>query len=274
MKIMGYTFDDGVLAWKQDFDEVAMPYFQEGTGAHKKVGCIVTHGIGGTPANVRVVADELVRRGYTVFAPTIAGHGTSILDLSKSTWQDWLKSEEDAYQRLVDAGCDEIIPIGLSLGGILTGMIAEEKPCTCAVMMSPPVCMKRWLHYARFLSGLTRGVQYPEMKKEERAGKLPYSQMYNGFSPNALRELWKLILRLRRNFQDIACPVYAMWAELDDKVSLRARKVLKKGLAHVEYRETVVMGAAHGQSYDPNVRDEVARMVADYVDEKVDGQKA
>jgi carboxylesterase len=42
-----------------------------------KVGVLLLHGLGGTPAEVRFVAMGLNKAGYTVHTPQLAGHGTN-----------------------------------------------------------------------------------------------------------------------------------------------------------------------------------------------------
>lgn len=264
MTIKGFELDNSVLTNKQEFDAYAYPYFHKGCGKNEKTGCIVTHGIGGTTANVRLIADALSEKGYTVYAPLLKGHGTDLMDLSKATWKDWVNDEIKAYDLLKKEGCTQIVAIGLSLGGILTGYIAEERECVCAVLLSPPVCMKTWLHVGRYMSYFVKGICHRDARKTEDP-RLPYSQMYKGFSTRSMRELYSLIKIFRRNLHKISCPVTVYWAEKDDKVAERSMSVLEKHLKHVDYRSTVIKNARHGSTYDLNVRDEVTRLVVEYV---------
>ena len=117
MKIFGYEPNRAMLDEHPPFDAVAAPYFHQGG----EVGCLVLHGIGGTPANVRLVAEALAREGCTVYAPLLPGHGETIRALDRSTGAQWLHAAFAAYDRLRAAGCTKIVPIGLSLGGILAG---------------------------------------------------------------------------------------------------------------------------------------------------------
>jgi carboxylesterase len=41
-------------------------------------GCLLIHGFTGTPQNIRPLGDFLARRGLTVLAPRLHGHGTSL----------------------------------------------------------------------------------------------------------------------------------------------------------------------------------------------------
>lgn len=269
MIIYRFFSDDSVMDQTPAFDDFASPYLQEGFGEHKTVGCVVTHGIGGTPANVRLVADELVKRGYTVYAPLLEGHGISIRKLAHTGWKKVLQSERDACKKLKEMGCTKIVPIGLSLGGILSGIMAEEQDCACAVLLSPPVKMKRWVHVGRLLRPFVIGMVDDDEAKEKRKKKYPYAQMYDGSSPNAIQLVYNLMRYFRRNLKKISCPVCVLWAERDDKVAEASKDVLNKKLHHVQYDSIVIKNALHGSTYDPNVMHMVSTMVADYVDSKI-----
>ena len=51
-------------------------------------GVLCLHGITGTPFEVRPLAEALGRRGCTVMAPMLAGHGGTLRDLAGSGWPD------------------------------------------------------------------------------------------------------------------------------------------------------------------------------------------
>jgi esterase/lipase len=63
-------------------------------------GVLCLHGITGTPFEIRPLAEALARRGCTVRAPMLAGHGRTLADLAASGWQDWLRSAEEAFDEL------------------------------------------------------------------------------------------------------------------------------------------------------------------------------
>src|SRR3954471_2522919 len=63
-------------------------------------GVLCLHGITGTPFEIRPLAEALGRRGWTVAAPTLAGHGGTLRDLANTTWHDWLASAEAALDSL------------------------------------------------------------------------------------------------------------------------------------------------------------------------------
>ncbi|MGE5511096.1 MAG: alpha/beta hydrolase [Bacteroidota bacterium] len=92
-----------------------------------RVGFLLIHGLGGTPVELRFVAQGLARAGHTVYCCQLAGHCGTIEDLRTSTWQQWYASVKQAHDRLKEH-CDIIIAGGLSMGGILALHLAHERP--------------------------------------------------------------------------------------------------------------------------------------------------
>lgn len=91
-----------------------------------RTGFLVIHGLGGTPAEVRLVAQGLARDGHTVLCPLLAGHGGSDLLLSTTRWQDWYASVEQALDTLV-ARCDTVVVAGQSAGAMLALHLAANR---------------------------------------------------------------------------------------------------------------------------------------------------
>lgn len=267
MKIFGLNVDLSVLDEDQGFDEYTKPTFDLGNGEKAKIGCIVTHGIGGTPANMWLVTQELKKRGYTVLAPCLPGHGTTVRDQMHSTGKQWVAHMMQCYDKLKENGCSHIIPIGLSLGGILSGIVAEERPCAALVLLSAPVKMKLYLHAARYLSILFPVIRNEAHSPEQVQAILPYGQMYEGFCARKLWDLRWLCIRLRSRFRRITCPVFGVWAKLDDKVADGSLPLVERKLRHTEYRSVIMEHSQHASTYRPPEREKVAALVADYVDE-------
>lgn len=262
MKRPGYAFDNRILDEPAAFDVLSEPYFHAG---HNGVGCLLLHGIGGTPANMRVIAEALQARGFTVYVPLLPGHGTTVRALQASTGEQWLACARDGYDRLRAAGCTRIVPIGLSLGGILAGLIAAERDCAALCLISAPIRMRAYLHVARALGPLLPAIRFSQADIDRCASKLPYGQLYAGFSARKLTDLYRLVRRLRRALPSVTCPTLALWSRYDNKVAPRAAKTLARGLSHAALTMRTMEHSPHGSAYDPSERDLVAQLAADFV---------
>ena len=97
-------------------------FFQGG-----KQGVVLVHGYTGAPGEMRLLGEYLHQQGLTVLGVRLAGHGTTPQDLNKTKWQDWYKAVSDGVYRL-QAGCDRVSIVGLSMGGLLTIKAAAELP--------------------------------------------------------------------------------------------------------------------------------------------------
>jgi carboxylesterase len=91
-----------------------------------EVGCLLIHGYTGTPQSVRPLGDFLARRGLTVLAPRLAGHGTSTDDFEQTGPQDWIGTANAALDQLRQS-CSSVFAIGVSMGGTLALHLAETR---------------------------------------------------------------------------------------------------------------------------------------------------
>src|SRR5687767_7503545 len=92
-----------------------------------QVGVLLIHGFTASPTQLRLVGTDLHQRGLTVSAPLLPGHGTTLADLSKQHWQDWVRHVELALTDL-KSRCSAVFVAGISLGSLLTLYLAAEHP--------------------------------------------------------------------------------------------------------------------------------------------------
>jgi len=92
-----------------------------------RVGVLLIHGLGGTPVELRFVAQALNRAGHTVYCPLLVGHGGSEELLNTTTWTDWYDSVEKAHDLLKER-CDVVLVGGLSAGVPLALLLAARRP--------------------------------------------------------------------------------------------------------------------------------------------------
>jgi carboxylesterase len=108
-------------------------------------GALVLHGFTGSPYSMRGLATALAGAGFTVELPRLPGHGTAVADLEPTRYADWLAAAEKAYVDLA-ARVDDVIVVGLSMGGTLATALAAGHPeIVGAVLVNP------------FLTGLGEG---------------------------------------------------------------------------------------------------------------------
>ncbi len=104
------------------------------------VGVLVLHGFTGNPSSMRSLAEAMAALGHHVELPRLPGHGTSIEDMSTTSWPDWTGEVEAAYQRLAGR-VDRIVVMGLSMGGSLTLWTALHHPEVAGIVCVNPATM-------------------------------------------------------------------------------------------------------------------------------------
>lgn len=266
--LRNYMPDQSVLDQRPPFDDdLSQPLFHKGNA----VGCITLHGIGGTPANIRVVADALIERGYTVVSPMIPGHGETVRAQNASTGRQWLDGIRAAYKKLKDEGCEQVYALGLSLGGILCGLLAEEEHLDGLALICTPIKMKRYLRIAKALSPIIPVVGYPESRGGKTVwGDNLYAQMYGGFSTKKLVDLSRLARKLKKNLAKIDCPALLVAAAGDDKVDPASIEIFCSGAVNAPSVDLAEFEhSPHGCTYGPE-RELVAARCAEFVSGLVD----
>ena len=90
-------------------------------------GVLLVHGLSGAPAEMRYLARQLHRRGFTVHVPLLAGHAQDERALLRTGWRDWLATVAAAYESL-RTKVDEVYTAGICVGGALGIALAAERP--------------------------------------------------------------------------------------------------------------------------------------------------
>jgi len=90
------------------------------------LGVMVVHGFAGTPHSVMPITTAVHAAGYATVAPQLPGHGTTVDDLARRTWGDWLGDLGEVADDL-SRRCDGIAIIGQSMGGTLALQLATMR---------------------------------------------------------------------------------------------------------------------------------------------------
>lgn len=92
-----------------------------------RTGVLLVHSLGGTPDELRYLAQSFGREGYTVNCPFIPGMtgGTDISGIS--TYEDWYAGLEGTFNEMAET-CDDIYIGGLSAGAMLALRLAAHHP--------------------------------------------------------------------------------------------------------------------------------------------------
>lgn len=101
-------------------------------------GVLLIHGFTGLPAELSLMGKYLHDRGFTVLGVRLAGHGTTVEDMSHMTAEDWMDSVRDGYALLL--GCCQVVDvIGHSMGGLFALLLSAEEKIRRVVTLAAPI---------------------------------------------------------------------------------------------------------------------------------------
>ncbi len=204
----------------------AQPFYSEGEG----IMCLLVHGFTGSPSEMRVLGDYLKEKGYGVSGILLPGHGTSPEDLAKTAWPDWYKAVEEEYLRLREQN-DYVIPIGLSMGGILSLHLSSQYDVPGVVALSAPVYIgNRKAYFAPLLKFFYNYHQKPvaveQWQKEIENGHFSY----NITPVKSLASLLKLISMVKKELPRIKVPALIIQSWQDRTVNPQSAQYLYDNL--------------------------------------------
>lgn len=245
---------------------------------------LLIHGLTGAPGEMKFLAKRLHRRGFSVEAPLLAGHGRDAAHLLSTGWRDWLESLDEAYLRLRREQ-DEVYVAGICAGGALGLALAAEEPGVAGAAVYSMTYrydgwnMKRWysaiVPVAEPLGGLplvrrlSFAEPYPYGLKDERlrdgmaatqGAVIPGA--LDRFPLGALAQMHRLSAHLDRVSNQIRTPTLILHAREDDMSHPRNALRLRARLAgEVELR---LLDDCYHMIHVDRQRDLVADLTADF----------
>ncbi len=229
-----------------------------------RLGFLLIHGLGGTPMELRYVAQGLAHAGHTVHVPQLAGHCGTVHELKATGWTDWYASVEREHDRL-KTRCDAVVVGGLSVGSILALHLAAARPETVSglALYAPSLWLDGWgvpWHAAlfRFVTQKWGADLFPFAErhpwgiKDPRLRSLIERAIKSGDSSRAgiaalpgglMLELRWLVQRVRAEIADVRQPALIIHPREDDRASLRNLHYLQSSLGGLT--ETVVLNDSY-----------------------------
>lgn len=224
------------------------------------VGFLLIHGLGGTPIEMRYVAQGLARAGHTVHVPQLAGHCGTAEELQATTWQHWYESVEIEHH-LLRATCDTVVVGGLSMGAILALHHAAQHPqdVNALALYAPSLWLDGWgvPWYSHFFKLVTQrwfanlfpfAERDPWGIKDPRIRALVEQAISSGDSSRAgiaalpgslMLELRWLVKQVKREVRQVQQPALIVHPREDDRASLSNLDFLQSNLGGVA--DTVVL---------------------------------
>ncbi|MFF0952290.1 alpha/beta hydrolase [Rhizobium leguminosarum] len=210
-----------------------LSFFLEGTNGK---AVVLVHGLTGAPAEMRLVARQFHRRGFSVYAPLLAGHGENEAVLRRSRWENWLDSVEAASDWLSERS-DMVFAAGICVGGKLAMMAADRNPLSIRAVAVYSPCFHydgwdvpryyslfsphiRWISLIPFIDRLSFRETPSLGIKDERMRRMVAGMIGEGmletFPGRGLIEMHELGRALKARLPEMRTPTLILHSREDD----------------------------------------------------------
>lgn len=212
-------------------NDVCQPFLLAGeTHEGKKHGVLLIHGFTGCAAHMRLLAEGLHQQGFTVMGINLPGHATDMDDMARCTWDDWLTAAKEAFLQL-KRQCDHVSVAGLSMGGCLALILAEQMEVTAIAPISAPMGTKAPLWAATLASPFMKTVWWRQRGEGVRLLDETYDYGYSGFRTSCVRHLARLIRMARSDLHAVTCPVLVVQSHADQTITANSAEVILHGVS-------------------------------------------
>lgn len=226
----------------QYMHEHAASFFLEG-GEH---AVLLTHGFTGTPAHMLPLGQKLQQAGFTVQGVLLPGHGTRVADMAKATWQDWLQAELEAVHRL-KKNYKYVSVAGLSMGGVLSLIAAEQTDVTSCVPISTPVRIRfPFIGLAKPASLIIKEMRWgPGSAVTDPRLMNEYNVGYPGYPTAKAHDLHVLMKLARKNLYAVTAPTMVVQSHADLTVLPVSAQMIYDGVSSTQKEILWLEGVPH-----------------------------
>ncbi len=223
----------------------AEPFSHDGSS----VGVVVVHGFTGSPKGVRPWAEHLAGAGYTVRMPRLPGHGTTWQELNRTRWQDWYAVVDRAFRELHER-CETVFVAGLSMGGALVTLLAQEHgPRVAGLILVNPAYR---LDDVRLRALPVIQSLVPSLAGIGNDIKLPGQDelCYDRVPLRALQSQTRLWARVTRDLPEVTQPVLVLRSAVDHIVPASSTALLLSRISSEDVTEIVLEDSFHVATLD------------------------
>lgn len=244
-----------------------------------KSGVVLIHGVTGSPFELRYLAKQLNKAGFTVKVPILAGHEGDIKYLKKTTWQDWYKTIEEVIIEL-DKSCNEIFVGGLCAGALLSLHAAYKcGPIVKAVAaMSTTIKHNGWgipwygkittflnnntplRYFMSFPDTEACGIKHERLSRIVTKGLKDNSIAYYSMPGVTMYQINKLSKVVVSELSEIITPTIILHSIEDDIATIKNVDILEGNLASKIIHKVILDDSYHVITMD-NQRDIVAKEI-------------
>ena len=248
--------------------EGAEPFFLPG-GRH---GVLLIHGFTGLPAELRLLGAYLNERGFTVLAIRLAGHGTTVEDLSRMEHEDWMDSVRDGYA-ILSGACDRISVVGHSMGAVFALLLSIESELAHVVSLGAPIMIapeQGLEHLPTREACIDRYV--PKARRKLTDVPQGANNTYRRMPLVSIHELLDVVAILCRQIGRVTAPLLIVHGERDHTADPKSADYLYENVGSPRCEKFILPDAGHLLPLDIGVRERVFARTAAFLSENAQEQ--
>jgi len=236
--------------------------FELGTGDR---AVLMLHGIAGSPAQLRGMAEGLAAEGFHVYGVALPGHGTDFEDLYGISWQRWYAHVEAEYRRVAERH-GSVSVVGFSLGATLGLRLAVEHPVERLVCMSAPIYLfhdylpSHWLlRAASLISHTARTFPKRQPESDLPGSQVPEYLIYHHVPFDALFAVVDLVKESQSRLGEVTAPTLILHSRRDPASRPKSARYIYENIGSKDKRLVWLGEAPHGMMHGSDADRAVVR---------------
>jgi carboxylesterase len=219
-------------------------------------GILLLHGFSGSPFEVRELGARLHRRGYSIYAPELPGHGGDVRVLGRVRRDDYLEAAEALFD-LAQRRSKRVYVVGFSLGGALGLHIAQRRNPAALVTINSPVFMPPHVAVA---SRISKSIPLP-VNINALFGHAGYVTV----PASALATFLSVLARVRRGLHDVRCPLLVLHSARDTVVPVANASTIADAVSSPDRRVIILSHGPHLMTVGTRL-DAIEPLVAEFLE--------
>ncbi len=245
-----------------------MPIFMKQSKKYDK-GILLLHGFSGAPESMGPLCEKLRLAGYKVRCPHLRGHGTTLEDMRKASWRDWLMDASHEYDEL-EKDCVHVAVGGLSLGGLIALHLASKKGADAVVAISTPIRYRLDMlaHLSSFIRFSKKIRKWPTKSKYVKSEIIGY----DGFPEAKIYDLDRVNSIARGSLRRIKCPILTIQSKKDELVKRVSMQMIMDSVSSKVNEGVLLENSPHAATVGPEA-DFIAQRVLEFLERNLVGEK-
>jgi carboxylesterase len=216
----------------------------------QSLACLLLHGFTGNPAEMEELANFLRHQGCAVTVPTLPGHATQPDDLRDIPYQQWIDTSEQALRELEQRHA-VVFVIGQSMGGTLALHLAANHRFRGVVTLAAALRLPLHLEIASYVFAPFVPVRHKRKGSDVRdLNSKALLQNYDHYPMSAVRQLMRMLRKVRNELPAVTMPVLAIHAPEDHVVPFDNLALLMSLVKSAAAEQMVVENSYHVLTVD------------------------